>query len=66
MNGNIILVFFQLDVAPAGVCAELVSAKELHTRRAGLDYLVDYSRLPKGHVEFGSVSIEFPGVDSKF
>ena len=36
MNGNIILVFFQLDVSPAGACAGLVLAEELHTHRAGL------------------------------
>ena len=62
MNGNIILVLFQLDVAPAG--EQLVPAELLHTRRAGLDYPVDYSRLPEGHVEFDSVSIAFPAAGS--
>ena len=48
MNGYIILVFFPLDVAPAGACAGLVPAEELHTRRAALDCPVDYNRLPGG------------------
>lgn len=31
-----------------------------------LDYPVNYNRLPEGHVEFGSVSIEFPAAGLKF
>lgn len=65
MNGNIILVLFHLDVVPADMYAGRVPAGELHTRRAGLDYPVDYSRLPEGHVEFDFVAIEFPDDGSR-
>ena len=57
LTGNIILVLFYLDVQPAP--GEAVPANEVHTLRAGLDYNVDYDKLPAGSIEVDWVRIEF-------
>ena len=63
MNGNIILVLFDLDVQPAA--GERVPGGEMHTLRAGLDYKVDQDKLPAGSIEFDWVRIQFPSVEGE-
>jgi hypothetical protein len=55
LNLDIILVLFPLDVLPKEPVAG-----DMHLRRAGRDYPLDESRLPKGHVTLDEVRIEFP------
>jgi hypothetical protein len=70
MNGNIILVLTNLDIQPKALTTrgdgnaaaaeqELPQGDEIHIKRAGLDYPVDYDRLPGGFVEFDTIRIEF-------
>jgi hypothetical protein len=54
LNVDIIFVLFPLDVAPA----ETLNG-DPHLLRAGVDYPVDYSRLPEGVVELDEVRIKF-------
>ena len=51
-------MLFDLNVQPAP--GEGVPESELHTLRAGLDYMVDYDKLPAGSIEVDWVRIEFP------
>ena len=54
VNVNIILVLFPLDIAPARPFEG-----DLHDFRAGIDYALDASRLPSGHVAVDEVRIDF-------
>lgn len=54
VNGNIILILYPLDIAPADK-----AMADPHRLRAGEDYEVDRARLPSGQIMLDEVRIDF-------